>query len=105
MNDNLIDIILAIPAETRTVEFKRLGTRNEGVDKVLQSIVAMANTDGGHLILGIDDPQKTKFKGLERIFGIEENLQIYDEIGQTVKKITPPITGIWPPVLIEVPGR
>lgn len=105
MNDKLIETILAIPAESRTLEFKRLGTTNAGVDKVLQSIVAMANTDGGLLIVGIDDPQKTKLKGLERIFGIEENLPLFDEIGQAVKKITPPITGVWPPDLIEVSSR
>lgn len=101
----MIDTILAIPSETRTLEFKRLGSKNEGVDKVLQSIVAMANTDGGLVILGIDDPQKTKLKGIDRIFGIEENLPVFDEIGQAVKKITPPIAGIWPPVLVDVPQR
>lgn len=42
--ENLINTILAIPSESRTLEFKRLGSRNEGVDKMLQSIVAMANT-------------------------------------------------------------
>jgi ATP-dependent DNA helicase RecG len=105
MNDKLIETILAIPAESRTLEFKRLGTSNAGVDKVLQSIVAMANTDGGLLIIGIDDPQKTKLKGHERVFGIEENLPLFDEIGQAVKKITPPITGVWPPDLIEVSYR
>jgi len=105
MNNKQIETILAIPAESRTLEFKRLGPSNASVDKVLQSIVAMANTDGGLLIIGVDDPQKTKLKGLERIFGIEENLPLFDEIGQAVKKITPPITGVWPPDLIEVSGR
>lgn len=100
-----IEQILAIPNESRTLEFKRLGSRNETIDKTLQSIVAMANTDGGIIVLGIDDPQKTTAKGLDRIFGIEENAELYDELGQNVKKISPPIASIWPPELIEVPGK
>ncbi len=104
-NDKIIETLLGIPSETRTVEFKRLGASSSVVEKTLQSIVAMANTDGGLLILGVDDPQKTKHKGLDRIFGIEENLALFDEIGQAVKKITPPITGIWPPDLIDVASK
>src|SRR3989344_3569005 len=100
-NNELIQNILSIPTESRTMEFKRLGSRNDGVDKTLQSIVAMANTDGGTIILGVDDPQKTTLKGLNRIFGIEENIELYDEIGRSVRKIYPPISGIWPPKLID----
>lgn len=103
--NKFIEQILAIPNESRTLEFKRLGSRNETIDKTLQSIVAMANTDGGIIVLGIDDPQKTTAKGLGRIFGIEENAELYDELGQNVKKISPPIASIWPPELIEVPGK
>lgn len=103
--DELIGAILSIPSESRTLEFKRLGSRNEGIDRTLQSIVAMANTDGGTIILGIDDPQKTNRKGLDRIYGVEENIQLFDEIGHTVKKISPPITGVWPPALIMVPSK
>src|SRR3990170_2093153 len=104
-NDELIQRILSVPSESRTLEFKRLGSRNEGVDRILQSIVAMANTDGGVVVIGVDDPQKAAHKGFDRIYGIEENLQLFDEVGQTLKKISPPITGIWPPDLIEVPDK
>lgn len=104
-NDQTIKNILAIPTETRTVEFKRLGTRNESIDRTIQSIVAMANTDGGVIIFGVDDPQKSKMKGYDRIYGIEENLELFDEIGQCVKKILPPISNIWPPVFIPVPTK
>lgn len=99
---SVIDDILSIPTETRTIEFKRLGSRNEGVDRTMQSIVAMANTDGGVIIFGVDDPQKSRLKGLDRIFGIEENIELYDEIGQCAKKIAPPISGIWPPNLNHI---
>ncbi|MBI5699184.1 putative DNA binding domain-containing protein [Candidatus Saganbacteria bacterium] len=98
----LIRQLLALPAETRTLEFKRLGSRNEGLDKTLQSIVAMANTDGGLIVLGVDDPQRVGGQGLDRICGIEENLDLYDELGRTVKKISPPIPGIWPPEIFDI---
>jgi len=81
----LIEKILLIPSESRTLEFKQLGSRNEGLDKSLQSIVAMANTDGGVLILGVSDPQKSTNVGLDRISGIEENIELYDELGRSVK--------------------
>ena len=80
-SDSLIDRILSIPTESRTLEFKRLGVRNESIDRTLQSIVAMTNTDGGIIIFGVDDPQKSRLKGQNRIFGIEENINLFDEIG------------------------
>ncbi len=96
MNDELIEKILRLPEETATLEFKRLG--ESGVVKdILNTVVAMANTDGGVIVLGVDDPEKTRFKGEERIFGIEENKEHYDEIGREISKITPPLSGIWPP--------
>lgn len=98
----IIQKILALPSETRFLEFKRLGTRNEGVDKTLQTIVAMSNTDGGAIIIGVDDPQKTTLKGVERIYGIEENPELFDAIGRSLTKILPPIPGIWPPEFIPV---
>ena len=101
----LIEYILQIPAETKTVEFKRLGSRNESVDKTLQTIVAMANTDGGAIIIGVDDPEKSYLKGQDRIFGIEENLELFDELGHCVKKITPPVSNIWPPRIVAVGGK
>lgn len=103
---DLLKNILDIPSETRTVEFKRLGkSRNESIDRTLQSIVAMANTDGGLIILGVDDPQKTTKKDLNRIYGIEENLDLYDELCRSVKKISPPVSGLCAPTTIFVPPK
>lgn len=101
----VIDRVLAIPMESRFVEFKRLGSRKEVVGEAMKSIVAMANTDGGILIIGVNDPLDTKFKGYDRIFGIEENTPLFDELGRILKKIYPPIMGIWPPDIIEVPSH
>jgi predicted HTH transcriptional regulator len=47
--DKLIENILQIPAEDRITELKRLG-KDFNITKALESIVAMANTDGGFLI-------------------------------------------------------
>jgi len=37
------------------------------------------------------------------ISGIEENLEIFDEIGRQIQKIIPPLATIWPPRKISVP--
>jgi ATP-dependent DNA helicase RecG len=100
--NKLLENILQIPAETLHVEFKRLGEAKV-VEKIVRTITAFANTDGGTLILGIDDPEKTKLKGLERIYGIEENLEIFDAIGHEISKIIPPLVGVWPPQKIDLP--
>jgi len=102
-NMPIIDTLLEVPSETRTLEFKRLGEVK--TEKILQSIAAMANTDGGLFVLGIDDPEKSQSKGLARIHGIEENLELYDEIGREIKNISPPISEVWPPLVISVPGK
>lgn len=102
---NLVQKILSVPSESRTLEFKRLGSRNEGLDKTLESIVAMANTDGGIIVLGVDDPQKSQLHGLDRIYGIEENIELFDALGHAVKKISPPISDIWPPEFVKVDGK
>lgn len=98
----LIQSILNIPAESQTVEFKRLmGDRVVG--KIIETIVAMANTDGGTVVLGVEDPEKnTKIKGYDRVFGIEENLENFDEVGREVQKIVPPLSSVWPPTKIFV---
>ena len=97
----LIKNLLEIPVETQSIEFKLL-TGKSVVEKVIQSIVAFANADGGSIILGIDDPEKTKLKGLNRIYGIDDNLDLFDSIGREIQKIIPPLSDIWPPIIIEV---
>lgn len=95
MNDSdLLALILQVPEESQTIEFKRLGSENKVVSKIIQTIVAMANAEGGTIVLGIDDPEKTRVKGESRIFGIEENKELYDEVLRNFEKITPPIKGL-----------
>ena len=82
--------ILKIPEETNEIEFKRLGDGSNVVGNILKAIVAMANTDGGVVILGVDDPEKTSLKGDERVFGIEENKENFDEVVRNLSKVIPP---------------
>ena len=96
----LIEAILAIPSEDRITEFKRLG-EGDRVEKIIESVVAMSNTDGGYLILGVDDPEKTKLKVLDRVYGIEENLEKYDEIKRNIDRIRPPVSIVWPPITLK----
>ncbi len=83
--------ILEIPEESNEIEFKRLGNDSKTVKSVLQASVAMANADGGTIILGVSDPEKTTLKGHGRIFGIEENKENFDEIIRCLGKVIPQI--------------
>jgi hypothetical protein len=47
----------------------------------------MINTDGGVIIVGMDDPEKTRLKGLDRVYGIEENIEVFDAAGREIHKI------------------
>ncbi|MEK7518736.1 MAG: RNA-binding domain-containing protein [Patescibacteria group bacterium] len=97
----LIKILLDIPFESRTLEFKRLGSHNKAIDRTLESIVAMTNIDGGDIFIGVSDPKNTELQGLDRIVGVEENPELLDALGRTIQKISPPISGIWPPRFIH----
>ncbi|MEW6419814.1 MAG: RNA-binding domain-containing protein [Nitrospirota bacterium] len=98
---DLIKDILKIPAENQTIEFKRL-TEDKVVAKIIETVVAMINTDGGVIIVGMDDPEKTRLKGLDRVYGIEENIEVFDAAGREIHKIIPPVSGLWPPSIIDV---
>jgi ATP-dependent DNA helicase RecG len=98
----LIEEILGIPAENQTIEFKRVDGSKNSVGKIVESVVAMTNTEGGVLVLGVEDPEKTKLKGLKRVLGIEENIENFDAIGREVRRIIPPLGSIWPPDKLEV---
>ncbi len=98
---DFIKDILEIPSESQTVEFKRLA-EDKVVAKIVETVVAMTNTDEGVIILGVDDPEKTKLKGLDRIYGIDENIEVFDATGREIQKIVPPLSGLWPPGIVDV---
>lgn len=77
--------------ESRGFEFKRVSGKM--VHKALETIVAFANTEGGFLILGMEDLKKAK--GMDRLYGIQENPEAVDELHElAAQRITPPIDGI-----------
>ncbi len=84
LDDGLIDRLLSLP-ESRTFECKRVGK----VDRLLESVVALANSDGGVLALGLEDPDKAA--GRDRVVGIQEHPMNWDELRRKLRsRITEP---------------
>lgn len=82
-DDDLVDRILAAE-EGQALETKRVGK----ADRKLETIVAFANTDGGILVLGIEDARKAE--GRQRVHGIQENPESVDELRRLIgHRITP----------------
>lgn len=100
MSQELINQILNIPEESQEIEFKRLGEESV-VKKTVETVVSMTNAFGGIIVIGVDDPEKTKLKDHERIFGIEENKDLFDAIGRELMKVIPPLSGVWPPQIVK----
>lgn len=77
--------------ETRKREFKRVSGKMVG--KALETVCALANTEGGLLILGVADLKD--FQGSARLFGIEENAEAVDELERKLAtEFSPAITGL-----------
>ncbi|MBL8276587.1 MAG: putative DNA binding domain-containing protein [Pelomonas sp.] len=68
--------LLISSGESRQREFKRVSGKMVG--KALETVCAMANTEGGMLVLGVADLKE--FKGPARLFGVEENPEAVDEL-------------------------
>lgn len=79
--------------ESNTLEFKRLGAGK--VAKMLETICAFANTEGGWLVVGIADPKDIKptDKPQHRLWGLEENPEAFDELQRKCRtQFNPTIT-------------
>ncbi|MFZ6006155.1 MAG: helix-turn-helix domain-containing protein [Nitrospirota bacterium] len=91
MEDNQ-SIIEKLISWDETVFFESKRVSGKMVRKALETIVAFANTEGGFLVLGMEDYSKAK--GSDRLIGIHENPEAVDELRQKVQhQITPPIDG------------
>ncbi len=78
--------------ESRTLEFKRISAKH---GKMIETICAFANTDGGLLVIGIGDAKELKpgAKPASRLFGIEENPEAFDLFyRQVIQRFDPPLT-------------
>jgi ATP-dependent DNA helicase RecG len=91
--DDEIEKVLALE-EGQHFEFKRAGNNS----RAIESVVALANTGGGIILLGIEDPKKAT--GRDRLYGIEENHEAVDELQRLIRtRITPLLS----PPLVEQP--
>lgn len=85
--NNICDLDENLRFETKRVS-------NKMVRKALETVVAFASTEGGVLVLGVEDFGKEK--GTGRLYGIQENPAAVDELRQKVNhQITPPIENIY----------
>ncbi|OGB30823.1 MAG: hypothetical protein A3F78_06780 [Burkholderiales bacterium RIFCSPLOWO2_12_FULL_61_40] len=83
---------LLAATESRSLEFKRISAKQKGM---LEATCAFANSDGGLLVIGVGDA-----KGLKpgtppesRLFGVEENIEAFDDFCRNVmQRFAPPIT-------------
>jgi ATP-dependent DNA helicase RecG len=73
-DDALVDKAL-LEEESYTFDCKRLKDR---LTKILETVVAFANSDGGVIALGLEDPDKAQ--GRDRVYGIQENPMNWDEL-------------------------
>lgn len=83
--------LLASP-ESRFLDFKRIGDKHK---RLIETVCAFANTEGGTLALGVGDAKELKpgTKSESRLFGIEENLEAFDDFRrQVMQRFTPQIT-------------
>lgn len=83
-DDALVDRLLSRP-ESTSFECKRTGK----VDKALESVVAFANTEGGIIALGLEDPDKASSR--DRVYGIQGHPMNWDELQRKLRShITEP---------------
>ena len=86
-----ITALLAAP-ESRTLEFKRISAKHA---RMLETLCAFANTDGGLVVIGVGDAKDLKpgAKPESRLFGIEENPEAFDLFRrQVMQRFDPPMT-------------
>ncbi len=89
-DEELIRQFLEYP-EGYGLDFKRVSGKM--VHKALETVTAFSNTEGGILVLGLDDPEKAE--AAKRIYGLQENPSAVDEFRRKVRShITPEISGI-----------
>lgn len=89
-----IALLLQSP-ESNTLEFKRLGAGK--VAKLLETVCAFANTEGGLVVVGVGDMKDLKpgEKPQQRLWGLQENPEAFDDFQRKCRtQFNPPISTI-----------
>lgn len=75
--------LLLVAPESHTLDFKRISAKH---GRILETICAFANTDGGVIAIGIGDAKdmKSGAKPESRLYGIEENAEGFDDLRRQV---------------------
>jgi ATP-dependent DNA helicase RecG len=93
MNEENLKLIQQLCEMDESVGLETKRVSSTVVKKALVAISAFANTNGGILILGMEDFDKAQ--GEDRLLGIEENKEAIDELKRKVDtQLSPSITGI-----------
>ena len=90
MTDQEILQLFLDTQEWQTFECKRAAVQP---GKLLEPVVAFANTDGGLLVIGLEDPRKVQ--GDKRLIGISENPDNISEFLKLIEKEIEPPLRLW----------
>lgn len=85
--------LLATP-ESRTLDFKRISDKHK---KIIETVCAFANSEGGLLALGVGDAKDLKAgdKPHSRLWGVEENPEAFDDLRRLLmQRFTPALTRV-----------
>lgn len=83
---------LLAATESRSLEFKRISAKH---GRMIETVCAFANSDGGLLVIGIGDAKELKpgAKPEARLYGVDENLEAFDDFRrQIISRFAPSIT-------------
>lgn len=96
-NEKLLQLILD-EREWQTFECKRAAVKPF---RLLESISAFSNTDGGRLVVGLEDPEKES-DDKKRLFGISENFDNVSEFLKLIEKEMDPPLQVWNKFEIDI---
>lgn len=95
-NEEIIKIFLEMQ-EWQSFECKRAAIEPA---KLLETVVAFANTEGGFIVIGLEDPGKAQ--GEKRLIGISENFDNVSDFFKLIdKEIEPPLM-LWSKFEIDI---
>src|SRR3989338_5179035 len=92
----ILDFILS-EREWQTFECKRASVKPS---KLLETVVAFANSEGGVLVVGIEDPQKADRS--KRLFGLSESSDNAGEFLKLIEKDIDPQIKLWNKFELEI---